>query len=302
MRTRFVPIALLALFIAVAVSPVVTMRASATYIYDVEGPTAYEYANGGAITGYANAEMWDGSYLQLGDSGSWAMTYDFTNPNYVEYGSGWIDRATFPPANATIVSVDMIAVVYSLTVNHEDPWPYDPRPFQLTMVCWNGYNNTIVQSPMLYTTETATLYNYDVTTEMCYGGGHGAFPNWTAGMLMNTTGDLKVYINIGGFGNPVMVDYLGIDYIWSYPVPVAPPGPSGGGGHPFGWGASWMSDLFIGAFGAMGFIGMIAYPGIAIHFYKSGDDKLGAIAGFVIMETLFIVMVYAALAIVTGKL
>jgi hypothetical protein len=49
--------------------------------------------------------------------------------------------------------------------------------------------------------------------------------------------------------------------------------------------------------GGIGFIGMIAYPAAAIKRHKSGGNPSESIVGFVVLEFMFVGMLYAALAI-----
>jgi hypothetical protein len=52
----------------------------------------------------------------------------------------------------------------------------------------------------------------------------------------------------------------------------------------------------------IGFVGMIAYPGLAIYSYKSSDDKLSSLIAFISGETIFAGMVWFALLVLTGEI
>jgi hypothetical protein len=118
---------------------------------------------------------------------------------------------------------------------------------------------------------------------------------WTASVLTNTS-LIRVLILAIGTGNAVYVDYVGLSYTWQY----GPPPPPEEDQTIFG--ISWTTNIFIATIGGVGFIGLIAYPALAIYSFRSKDDKLHAFVSFIFGETLFIAMLWIALLYFTGSL
>lgn len=250
--------------------------------FDVFGPTGLSTLPIGYSNGPNNAMKLDSYYITLtsGSPGtSGVSVQNFTSAIYTNFWVPYSNRSAFPTSNATILSVSMIAIAYV------------PAGATIQMFAMHDVNGTYYSfhnGPEVSGSYwTFQEFEYDLTDDY----------SWNASMLTNTT-FLRIVLMAYGSGTPVYVDYVGLSYTWQYGP--APP-PSGG---PFGWGlgSSWMSDIFIIILGAVGFIGMVGYPGVAIYSYKSKDEKLNSVVGFIIGETLFIGMLWFALSVLTGNI
>jgi len=71
---------------------------------------------------------------------------------------------------------------------------------------------------------------------------------------------------------------------------------------PINWNASWVVNIFILTFSFVGFVGMIAFPALAIGSRNPKEDKLGSLAGFVITECVFIAMFVFGIASALGRI
>jgi len=230
------------------------------------------------VTSPSEVMKLDGSPAAL-DAGAWVSTYGFTNPVYNNYWSPYSNRSNFPPSNATILSVSLIAIAHCSVT----------RWFQLSIICDVGpshENRTTITSPSMYMELTAhdhdLLYEFNITAGMA---SCGALGNWT-------TNWMTVYFITGqSFGTLLYVDYLGLNYTWV----VAGGGGGGGGGAGGGSGTVGPVELpsLTGLIGLVGFIGMVGTPAAAIWFYRQeGGSKLfagvTAMIGFVVFLGLFL--------------
>jgi hypothetical protein len=251
-------------------------------VFDVFAPTALSTLPIGYSYGANEAMRLDGTSIcltsgSLGTSG--VSTQNFTSSSYSNFWVPYSNRSAFPASNATILSVSMIAIAYV---------PAGPYIQMYAMHDVNGTYYSFHNGPATYGSYwTYQKFEVDLTDDYL----------WNASMLTSTT-FLRIVIMAIGSGTPVYVDYVGLSYTWQYgPAPSPSGGPFG-----WGWGSSWMSDIFIITLGAVGFIGMIGYPGVAIYSYKSKDEKLSSVVGLIIGEALFIGMLWFALSVLTGNI
>jgi hypothetical protein len=251
-------------------------------VFDVFAPTALSTLPLGYSYGPDRAMKLDGLAIALisGSPGtSGVSTQNFTSSSYIGFWPPYSNRSAFPASNATILSVSMIAVAYV---------PVGATIQMFAMHDVNGTYYSFHNGPEVSGSYwTFQEFEYDLTDDY----------SWNASMLTSTT-FLRIVLMAYGSGTSVYVDYVGLSYTWQY----GPAPPAGGGWNPFGFGSSWMSSIFIVTLGGVGFIGMIAYPGVAIYSYKSKDEKLNSVVGFIIGEALFICMLWFALSVLTGNI
>jgi hypothetical protein len=227
-------------------------------------------------------DAYDAVIGQSYDTTQWLETADFTN-----IAISWL-----PYDNATI---DWVLVT---TYWHFIPASNNYTPLMTLKLSindkasWMSYGSTIPKTRWPYPlTETAITWN--VTTLVA----------WTPALLKSQDVWAKIYTYTSA-GETYYLDYVGLHYFWHVPwVPAGvlpePPAPQT---HPFAFGGFTVTSVFIGSLGAMGFIGMIAYPALAIYFHDSKDNKLGAFSNFIIGESMFIAMLWFSLAVVTGQI
>jgi hypothetical protein len=248
--------------------------------FDVFAPTGLSTLPVGYSSGPNNAMKLDSWYVTLtsGSPGtSGVSVQNFTSTTYSNFWVPYSNRSAFPLVNATILSVSMIAIAYV-------PAETSIQMFAMHDVdgTYYSFHNGPEVSGSYWTFQE---FEVDLTADYA----------WNASMLIDTT-FLRIVLMAYGSGTPVYVDYVGLSYTWQYGP--APP-PSGG---PIAWDSSWITNIFITTLAGVGFIGVIAYPGLAIYSYKSKDEKLGAFVSFIIGETLFTGMLWFALSVITGNI
>lgn len=213
-------------------------------------------------------------------SAQYAENGDFTNTTWHDddefFGLDYIS-GTQPPDNATIIIVWVTAYFMS-------------------------------QSPDVYLLlsidDRATWYNSDPILA-AYGP-----ISWNVTSLIAWTPQLlkspQTWARVNCFplgSTHYYLDYIGISSAWTVPYGggYVPPGEvEETGGQMMSSG--WLTDIFILSLLGIGFVGMIAYPGLAIYSYKSSDDKLSSLIAFISGETIFAGMVWFALLVLTGEI
>lgn len=256
---------LIGLLLIIPAMPLVKATGPAEVVR-VFAPTAYGGGNHGTIFGLLQAGKLDGSPEAIMDEGDWVRSNHFTNPSYVNYWTPYANRSNFPPNNATILSISMIAIV----------WCQIPRSFSLNLEFWNGTGYEYYYGGGWNAAWTAQLYTHNVTSDR----------NWTASDITDITNHtLSVSVTIGPTSTKaVYIDYVGIDYIWTNSTT------SGGTG-----GESALNVVSIdvpGIMGIFGFVGMIAVPAASIWFYRrDGGSKVAtaiiALVAFLICFGMF---------------
>ncbi len=305
-------------------SPVSTQsaRATAPPIFDVFAPTA----TGGMYC--SSGKRLDGSSNFFGDSNhpeyTWGMqTYGFASTDYIPYWAPWTDRTNFPPDNATIIDVYAV-VVAVIPGGHTSTfegiiradgteWRIASPAFGPSALLHYGFH-----APPTYAKQ---LFKFNITTAYTKASGFtvlGAV-NWSpmllksldsgayGGWLPATSRAFAIQYWMGpsaywmGYGQ---VDYLGIEYRWrpnvsdtSFVPPVVAPGTGPGSLFPSFGSGSWLINILAISMGAVGLIGMIAYPAAAIKHHKRGSDPSESLVGAITLEFIFIGMLYAALMI-----
>jgi hypothetical protein len=245
--------------------------------HDVMAPTAKNTTAWSYAYGLNAAKELDGSAICLGGSWSYVRTSDFTDPSYTDYIAPYDNRSDFPDDNATFYYFKGICIWWMVLCSATSYY----RVYLEQLIA--GNYSTIYASQVLGGTGSWQDLEWNVT----------GLRSWTGAELKDPT-LFRITLMDQGVMGPVYVDYIGWHYIWqSTPTPWSP------GGGPS---ASWISSTFIVALGGVGFIGMIAYPGLAIYSYKSKDEKLNSVVGFIVGEVLFIGMLWFALSVLTGNI
>jgi len=240
-----------------------TVRATGpAEVVRVFAPTAYGMMVFGGYYGELNIKKLDNTPAAIGYGvdNAYASTHYFENPSYQNYWAPYDNRSNFPPDNATILSVSMVAVI----------WCQVPRQFRLYMYLFNGTDETISYGNYENAAMAATLYSYNITT----------VTTWNATMLKADIGDpqhgflspdftLAFYVQL--YGGPtnkaVYIDYIGLDYIWTNSTTA------GGGGSETDFAV--MNLDVSGMMGIVGFIGMIGVPAASVWFFRrDGGSKI----------------------------
>lgn len=248
--------------------------------HDVMAPTAKNTTAWNYAYGLNAAKELDGTAICLGGSWGYVRTSDFTDPSYTDYIAPYDNRSDFPDDNATFYYFKGICIWWMVLCSPTNYY----RVYVEQLV--DGNYSTLYATGVLGGTNSWEDLEWNVT----------GLRSWTGAELKDPT-LFRITLMAQGVAGPIYVDYIGWHYIWQ-PTPTVP---SSGGG-PLGFGSSWMSNIFIVTLGGVGFIGMIAYPGVAIYSYKSKHEKLGSVVGFIIGETLFIGLLWFALSVITGRI
>jgi len=223
-------------------------------------PTAYGSSCYGGGYGPLKGKMLDRDPVPLGLSidGAFVATWGFQSTSYLNYWNPWQNRSNFPPNNASILSVSMIAIV----------WSQIARNFDLECRIEGPINTTSIQSPT-YTTaplgSEGVLFSYNITS---------LYYNWTPTLVKSTAaqgqiGSLTIILSARQPTNKVIyVDYVGLDYIWTNATTA------GGGGPETEFGV--MNLDVPGLMGIFGFVGMMAVPAASIWFFRhdGGGSKI----------------------------
>lgn len=249
---RFAPILVLVSVFLVMFPCYGFTKATPTGVFDLYAPTAYEIASTRGSVLYPNEALkLDGtSAILYGDAVTWVATRNFINPIYANYWPPYSNRSAFAPANATFLSVSMMAVVRCPI----------PRLFELTAISTVNGVYTSISSPWYTATQTAQAYTVNITAFLVSNGVLGNWTNSSTSIYVSTTDD--------SYGKSIYVDYAGIICLWSW---SGPPGPPGGAGES---GQFTMPDV-IGLMGMTGFIGMIGVPAASIWMLRrDGGSKI----------------------------
>jgi hypothetical protein len=251
---------LLALLLAIPAIP--TARATPYGVFDVFAPTAYEIASThGSVLYPDGAKKLDETVAILyGDAVTWIATRYFTDPSYTNYWAPYSNRSAFAPANATFLSVSMMAIARCGI----------PRAFQLTAISTVNTTYTSTNSPWYNAGQTDQAYIYNITSFLT---SNGVLGNWT-----NSTTAIYLTTDTVSNGHSIYVDYVGLSFTWKYAngSGISPGGPGGP------WNPAGIPDV-IGLMGIMGFVGMIGVPAASLWFYRrDGGSKIyAAVMGFV---------------------
>lgn len=254
-----------------------------------ETPYAAPYGIGQTITGDGN--YWPDIYQRYG--GTWGViTDDFNNPIYPNVPTNPAITGVQALSNATITSVWLVAT-----------FPYAGPPIDMVFYLTDMkmyYHSLSDNGPFYpeYKVFSGSGVTWGFAVEVT------AYQAWTYAMLRSTTLSVTFSATIAQ-GHTFFMDYLGLYY--TYTQPGIPPGggtnpgsPSEGTGHGFdfpSFGGSWLISIFAISMGTVGLIGMIGYPAYAIKNGRNGRDRGASLASGVILEALFIGMLYAGLVI-----
>jgi len=264
--TRLAPVCVLAVTLLFMFPCMSFVKATPYGSFDVYAPTALLRGWHDVLYGTGDqAKKLDGAYAYVTGLGSYIKSRDFTSTTYSNYWAPYSNRSAFPPDNATILGVSLIAVARAQVT----------KPFTLSIIYghdWDGDSWSIhmLTSSMFYATATDQAYSYNITADLI---AEGAITAWNASILKSTSPDdwfevqLMSWADTGNF--ILYVDYVGLSYIWCYPA-----GPGGGTGGSGETGQFSMPDV-TGLMGMIGFIGMIGVPAASIWFFRrDGGSKI----------------------------
>jgi hypothetical protein len=270
------------------------------YPYEVNAPEALSgigyYGGTSRWADIGTVKILDGhtSLFYVTSTVAWIATGNYTGHNPWQWPA-----LPDMPNNATILNVELVVVL-------KYPYTYSSSWFYLQYAVNTTYDEVWSDTASWYGPGNATWIDGPITywktckvnvTDETVGGPIGG---WSASMINSNETWVRIYTgSYLPYNRAIEIDYIGLNYIWEYPIGVPAPPSSGS---PIGWGSSWITNIFIATLGGVGFIGMIAYPGIAIYSYKSKDEKLGSVVGFIIGETLFIGLLWFALSVFTGRI
>lgn len=195
--------------------------------------------------------------------------------NYSSLARGWFPDSsqaygwpaqTMPIGNSSIMSVYLVVV--AKVSNYQVLPPYPSACLQYSI---DGQENYY---PALYSSNaTFSIYNY-TEYQVCLFN-VTTYQNWTPQMLLSQETFVRVHITSAEVVNPVLVDYVGLRYNWTFLG--APDNPI------WDWENSTLgqlsnASLLIGALGTIGFIGMIVAPAVGIMMARHAEDR-GAVIG-----------------------
>ena len=235
--------------------------------------------------------LWDGDERNLATSYTTRFVYADTFTDEASWTNYWVEDyfvPWFPPANATITTVYIVAQFASaLTPNLFLEYATDGLTF--------------AHSPMFYGSELAAgeidpfnpYYNntkmWDVTSRETWGNDTFLDPDFTVRMQAFPVPGVNYYL-----------DYLGLIVVWE--------GAGGGAGdetegdEPTPWDPDfdiiYIEGGLLLVLGSIGFVGMIAVPPVTLMYYRRAEgDRIGAfvkaLVAFVFCLTLFMVWVTA---------
>jgi len=272
MFRRSIAVLIPTFIILILASPILsTVRADPDSVR-VFAPTAYLNYEHGVGVGSGNAKMLDMDVAGIDEEMSYIQASSFTSPYYEAYWDPYDNRSFFPPDDATIISVHMIAIVRCQI----------PQPFFLSLEFYNHTTSSLTQitsgTPYFTATGANTLYSYNITNG-------GLAPVWTPTILKDTANwgapnweepetqyGVKVSLHVdswyGGTSRALYVDYVGLDYVWTNTTIGADPGAPGTTFNP-------VSVDVTGLLGIIGFVGMIGVPAASIWFLRQdGGSKI----------------------------
>lgn len=239
-------------------------RATPTGTFDVFAPTASSIPSVKSTVLHPDEVMkLDGISAYLIEDGAWISTHGFLNPSYDNYWPPYSNRSAFPPANATILSVSLLAILRCPV----------PRLFQMHLVFTVGGTSFNYFSGWLTAGTTDQAFTFNVTVNLV---AYGYEDDWDY---------FTVFLDAGYYpGKSLYVDYLGISALWTWP---------GGPGGPGGEGYAPSPVDVPGIMGITGFIGMIAVPAAGVWvFRKDGGSKIlaamGVLVAFLVCFALFL--------------
>jgi hypothetical protein len=220
----------------------------------------------------------DGLYAYISGLGSYIKTEDFSSTTYNNYWSPYSNRSAFPPDNATILGVSIMAVARAQVT----------KPFTLSIVYSHAPSIYMLTSSMFYATTTDQSFSYNITADLI---AEGAITAWNASILKCTVPDEAYYVQLMSWADTgsfvLYVDYVGLSYIWRYPA--------GGADNEFGDGetGTFTTPDVTGLMGMTGFIGMIGVPAASIWFFRrDGGSKImigvSALVAFTVCFGLFL--------------
>jgi len=254
----------LTLIFALPITPLyISAQATTPLTVRVFAPSAHYQETFQNTNGWpGNANYLDQNLIGITADVSYIVTANFHNPWYSDYWAPYTNRSTFPPDDATIVSISMVAIARSTTGS---------RPFTLHASYTDATTatTTTVHAPQFWTTPTTfihgnplyhtTLFTFNMTASFAT-----VFSHWNATMLTNNTSELKISVtpDTGGT-NIIYFDYIGLDYTWTSSLP--------GAQVPFSGKALGIPSA-MGIFGIIGFAGMIALPAAGIWMARRSDE------------------------------
>ena len=216
------------------------------------------------------------------------FTSDYTYPYF------WPNQ-TFPPDEATILWVEAYGffkvlsgcrnVTFAYALNATYPYEYYGFDWWInnTQQPWPIYAYSEYQVRAWNMTNLRNWTPYDVKNAL--QASHTAIRIWSPDLLSN--------------GQSLYVDYVGIRYAWTNDTIYTPPETI----EPGEWHVSFSGSTIFAILGGIGFIGMIAYPALAIANRKRGapiDSRVMGIASAISTEALFIALFVAAVVIYAG--
>jgi hypothetical protein len=217
--------------------------------------------------------MLDDTPAAITEPNGYAQISNFTFPGYDAYWAPYDNRTFFPPDDATIISVQMIAIVRCQI----------PQPFYLALEFYNHTTDSLTQitsgSPYFNAGQLDQLYSYNITN--CGGWA----PAWNATILKDgaewgapywgspdTQYGVKISVHIDTYySRALYIDYIGLDYRWTNATVGTVPETPGVPGSDF----NVVSIDVPAIMGIFGFVGMIAVPAASIWFYRrDGGSKV----------------------------
>lgn len=276
---------LIAVTILCATSLIGVVQAMATQV-SIPGGGASEYwlhplphglthgvgANGAVL--FADGNTWSAS---LPNGGSVQLqVYQYANGYYV-LGNQSSSPYVVPGDNYSIVSVTLVARF----VGGSPPY------------CQLGY----AQDYGTYFTYSAANPHDATPGGWSFAWNITSRQNWTPADLKSPAFVGKIAYSVPA-GVTYNLDYIGLRYTWGNGGGGGggPPPGGGPGGLPWAFGGSWLISTLVLVMGGVGFMGMIICPAAMIKAHKRGTPREESAASFLILEFLFIGMLYAALA------
>ena len=204
--------------------------------------------------------------------------------NYSSLARGWFPDGsqaygwpaqTMPISNSSIMSVYLVVV--AKLANYQLLPPYPSACLQYSI---DGQENYY---PALYSPNaTFSIYNYTTYQECLFNV--TTYQNWTPQMLLSSSTFVRVHITSAEVTNPVLVDYVGLRYNWTF-TGLPPGGPMND------WknstlGKITFGQMLIGGIGVIGFVGMILVPPVGIILARTAENKMVLLVGMVIWMVL----------------
>jgi hypothetical protein len=189
----------------------------------------------------------------------WMESWSYGLPYYAPYLTGdpfapysylFVDPA---PDNSTINWIKAVAI-FTFTVGHQPS-----NPHLSYSINGGGSYHTNATSALTFDASFSPYYYiyWNIT----------AFQAWTPAMVKSAS--LRVIVWFDGLaGNEYVLDYVGLQYVWTtIGFSYGPPGITPGGG---GFGSLSLDAM--GAFGLIGFFGMIAIPAASVWMAQRSEQ------------------------------